>query len=176
MKKLLRDALKCIISSGLEVVNIKIQLEKWAFDNSVSYKVLSLEKCCDEIQQNPLIDFHVGYFENGDDECAVALCETDTYPEPWEDYYTTDYRYYKINRCPFCGEPISIEIVDTVDKTSEYKQIEAETYELRKKINRCDSKKKVFQLEGEFREKNNMLNGFYQSGSIKIKSDEYDEA
>jgi hypothetical protein len=107
-------------------------------------------------------------FENSEDEYGVALCETDTHSEPWEDYYTTDYRYYKINRCPFCGEPISIEIVAEFDKTEEYKKLKDEVYAIRKKISKCDSKKKERELESEFREKENLLNSYYQNDSIRI--------
>ena len=153
---------------NLEVSPIKIKVEKWVLDGSTSYKIIDIKNCCDEIRNNPLIDFYVESFENSEDEYGIALCEADTYPEPWEDYYTTDYRYYKINRCPFCGEPISIEIVSEFDKTVEYKQIETEVYDLRKNINKCDSKKKERELESEFREKNNLLNSYYQNGSIKI--------
>ena len=127
---------------NLEVDTINIKVEKWEFNGSVSYKIIDIKSCCDEIRDNPLIDFQAGCFENSEDECGVALIETDTYPEPYEDYYTTDYRYYKINRCPFCGEPISINILDKVDKTNEYNQLKDEVYGLRKKIDKCDSKKK----------------------------------
>lgn len=147
---------------------IRIKVEKWAFDGSISYKIVDIEKCCDEIRQNPLIDFYVKGFENSEDEYGIALCETDTYPEPWEDYYTTDYRYYKINRCPFCGEPISIKVANEFDKTDEYNKIEAEVYDLRKKINNCDSKKRGRELEIEFRKKNSALDNYYKNGSIKI--------
>lgn len=147
---------------------IRIKVEKWTFDGSTSYKIIDIEKCCDEIQNNPLIDFHAEGFENSDDEYGVALCETCTYPEPWEDYYTTDYRYYKINRCPFCGNRISVEVAEEFDKTVEYKELEAEVYGIRKKINSCDSKKKTHEFEVEFRKKNNALDSYYKNGSIKI--------
>jgi hypothetical protein len=147
---------------------IKITLEKWIFNESVSYKIINIDKCCEEIRQNPLIDFYAKYFENSEDEYGVALCETDTHPEPWEDDYTTDYRYYKINRCPFCGELISIEVAEQLDKTAEYKQLEAEVYDLRKEITKCDSKKRERELEAQFREKNNLLDSYYYNGSIRI--------
>lgn len=154
---------------------MKIKVEKWTFDGSESYKVVDISQCCDSIRSNPLIDFYVECFENSEDEYGLGLCKTDTYPEPWEDYYTTSYQYYKINYCPFCGEPITIEIVDSIDKNAEYKQIKTEVYDLRKKINKCDSKKKEAQMESEFRKKNDLLNQFYQNGNIRVKPNNCDK-
>jgi len=150
------------------VNTIKIKVEKWTFDGSVSYKIVGIENCCNDIRQNPLIDFQADCFENSEDKYGVALCESETYTEPYENYETTDYRYYKINRCPFCGDPISIEVVCELDKTDEYKRLKDEVYGLRKKINKCDSKKKERALESEFREKDNLLNSYYRNDSIKI--------
>ena len=42
-------------------------------------------------------------------------------------------------------------------------------YELRNKINKCDSKKRERELEAQFREKNNLLDSYYYNGSIRIE-------
>lgn len=150
---------------------VKIKAEIWEFDGNTSYKIINIESCCDEIRNNPLIDFYAVGFENSDDEYGVALCEIDTYPVPYEDDYLTDYRYYKINRCPFCGEFISIEVVRELDKTCEYKQLKSEVHNLLKTINKCDSKKREREIKTEYREKNELLNDFYHNGTIKIDID-----
>jgi len=152
-----------------------INAEKWTFNGSISYKIISVNPCCNKILQNPLIDVFYNWFEYLDDESnycgdmeySICLCRTDTYPEPYEDYYNTDYHYYKITYCPFCGEEIKINFINEVDKSEEDLSLQKRLIDLRKIINTCDSRKQIYELETEFKKLNYRLNSFYQTDSIK---------
>ena len=155
---------------------MKLELEKWTFDKSISYKIVNINTCCEEITHTNIIDFRSGWFENCkeyNEDIGIVLHEENAYMDE-DEYLNTNDRYYKISKCPFCGADIHIEIVSEVDKTEDYLQIQAEVYALRKKISNCDSKKRSYDLEKEFRELNNELEEFHHNDSIKT-IDNYEE-
>ena len=63
----------------------------------------------------------------------------------WEDEWEQD-EYFKINHCPFCGEPIEISVVCEENMNEYYKTLSKQREELWKKCNRIDSKKKSEEL------------------------------
>ena len=154
---------------------MKVFLEKCIFEERESYKVTRVEKCCNELTHNPIIDFYAcDDFRNSEDEFGVGMVQIDTYPEPWEDFYSTDYTYFKLTFCPFCGEKIELVVERTIDKSDEYIKLGNKTSELRKKINKCDSIKKKDLLEKDWRVLYDQLNEFYEHGSIRESDEEED--
>lgn len=144
-----------------------LQIEKWKFNESSSFKIKYINPCCNDLSCNPLIDFYNGYFDNTDDKYGISIRHSETHENPYDDYPINNDYYYKINYCPFCGKPILIEIISEVDKTEEYADVETKLKNLRNRISKCDSKKKCDELENEFRQLNNLLNSFYYSDSIQ---------
>ena len=141
---------------------MKIELEKWIIDGSVAYKIANLEKCCDDIINSENIDLVNNSYEISEDNCFINLIEKIYDYDGYEDQ-----NYEKINYCPFCGEPIEIKIISTIDKTEEYNQLSKERENLWKKYNNTDSKKKAEKLRQQVLELDNKINNMYNSDSLK---------
>ena len=150
--------------------NLKLVLEKVIFGDDESYKIKSIDLCCNEIINNPMIDFVNEYFENSvlDDyknEQGVAIIRMDTVD--YGDYCDTECNYYKISHCPFCGEIIEISVENTVDKTEEFNELNKLHKEYCKKRNNCDSKKKTVEYAKSAEKLNLEIHEFYQDDSLK---------
>lgn len=149
--------------------NVKIELIKQKFNDTRGYKYKPFSYCCDKIKDNPRIEFsdNVELDVNDLDDClddeytfpAFAIWHSETV-HSWEDEWENDY-YYKINHCPFCGEPIEITVVGEEDVEEYYKVLSKQREELWKKYNRTDSKKKADVLREQVRELDNQINWFY---------------
>ena len=126
---------------------MKIEVEKIMFDNNegVQYKIVNIDKCCDEILNNS-------------DYVDIS---GDNYIDEIENYL--DNYNVKIKYCPFCGEKIEIVIVNTVDKNEEYNKLQKERDTLNDKRRNTDSKKEEQKLNEEIKELDNKINAFYES-------------
>ena len=149
---------------------MKIELIRQRFNETRGYKYKPFAHCCDKIKDNPHIVFsdEVELDTNNlddclDDECifpAFAIWHSETV-HSWEDEWENDY-YYKINHCPFCGEPIEISVVGEEDMDEYYKTLSKQREELWKKYNRTDSKKKSEELRKQVQELDNQIDWLYQ--------------
>ena len=144
---------------------MKIELIRQKFNSTRGYKYKPFSWCCNKIQDNPRVVFSDEVYTEDtiDDECtfpAFALCHTEVYRD-WEDEYEQD-TYYKINHCPFCGEPIEISVVGEEDVDDYYKNLSKQREELWKKYNKTDSKKKAQELYDQVHELDNQINWLYQ--------------
>lgn len=144
---------------------MKINVEKWITDeyDNVSYKIKSIEKCCDKLTNSENISINAEYCEGDnsyeDDSYSVKLVRKEEESEPYENYTTTNFYYEKIDFCPFCGKPIIIEISDeVVDKQEELKQLRKEREESWDKCRKTDSKNKEHELQQKVHELDNMMN------------------
>ena len=102
------------------------------------------------------------YTDDIDDECtfpSFALWYSEVIKD-WDDEYEED-TYYKINYCPFCGEPIEISVVGEEDIDECYKVLSKQRDELWKKYKRTDSKKKSEELRKQVQELDDQINWFY---------------
>ena len=137
----------------------------------ISYKIKSIEKCCDDIINNPAIELSSQYDQYQNEEIySVFLVHGYDNSDPYERYNSMDYNYFKINHCPFCGEKIEIEIIDEIYITEEYYRLKGESDKFHKKWCDCDSIKRKRELENLWREYDKKINEFYQSeGFEKIK-------
>ena len=141
---------------------MKIKVEKWITDEyeSESYKILSMEKCCDDLIISPNIT--INYEENEKDhhqldrEYSVKLirCECDVV----DSYGYDKYYYESIKYCPHCGELIEIQIVSEINKIEERKKLRKERDILWKKCCGTDSKKEADILKQQVRELDDKLN------------------
>jgi hypothetical protein len=165
---------------------MEVDVEKWIVKDKknkaydiVSYKVLNKEFCCEGIKKLP-IDLHytvpmydVDSFYNGEDDSGIALGLMLEELYTWFDGEDTqeDTRYHLINYCPLCGGRISINIVREIDKTEEYYNLKAQYDNVHKQWMKCDSKKESAELEKQWRNLSNVINGFYETDSIKESED-----
>lgn len=143
---------------------MKIELIKYTFDNgNIGYKCKPMRYCCGKLKDNPIIDL-VDEYTIGDYTedlfPSVSIWEGEDYTEWGEDYHTDN--YYKINYCPFCGEPIEISVVKEMDLSELYSKLENQRKELWSKYNRTDSIKKRTELENHVRELDSKIDWFYQ--------------
>lgn len=146
---------------------MKIEVSKWIFDSTHSYKIKSLVKCCDEIINSDVVTL-VEDYENGDDtDYSVKLrnvnYEYDSYDDTYDDYTT----YESIKHCPFCGERIDIEIVEIIDKNEEYLKLTQLRDELWNKYIKTDSIKKSNKLQQEVRELDKKINEIHMNDDLK---------
>lgn len=146
---------------------MKIKIEKWIFDDTCSYKVKSIKKCCAEILDSNLIDLVYDYDNEDDTDYSVKLIdrrhEYDGYDKDYYDYTVYENIYY----CPFCGEKIEIEIVSVINKNKEYCELKNQRTSLYYKYNETDSIKKRDILREQVRELDNKINEFHINGDLK---------
>lgn len=166
---------------------MRIEVIKQIVDDTEIYKIKKMEYCCQKLKRNPMIKLFNEYIENAychhcnvpdDFDCkdcelqeeadeygkrlSMMIQEKDTYPEPWEDGYITDYRYYPIEYCPHCGQPIEIEIIKEEDVTEQYKRLVEQKNAIYKKMKSTDSKKKERELSEEVCLITQKLNNMYE--------------
>ena len=149
---------------------MKIELIRQKFNSIRGYKYKPFSWCCNKIQDNPCVVFSDEVYTEDtiDDECtfpAFALCHTEVYRD-WEDEYEQD-TYYKINHCPFCGEPIEISVVGEEDVDDCYKSLSKQREESWKKYNKTDSKKKSQELYEQVNELDSQIDWLYQLAEYK---------
>ena len=65
-----------------------------------------------------------------------------------------------------CGEPIEVDVIETIDKTEEAEKVSEVATKLRKQLWACDSKKKCAELEKEIRNLDDIVNYYYSTGEI----------
>lgn len=109
---------------------MKIDLVKINIGDSYKYKFKRYEPCCDEILDNPCIDF-TNYNltkETPDNEPKYCLTSTDSYDDAaWEDNYP-------IKFCPHCGKPIEIKTVEVIDCSEKFSALVKKREELLERI------------------------------------------
>lgn len=152
---------------------MKIKVEKWIVGHEVSYKILDIEKCCDKlinsknISINTEFDEHEDCYNEDKMNYSVKLVRSEYDEEVGDIYY-----YEKVDFCPWCGKPITIEIVNEVDKTEEYKLLQEQRDALWKKCCKTDSKKKESQLREQVRELDNKINNMLTSDDFEKEVEE----
>lgn len=146
---------------------MKIEVSKWIFDNTHSYKIKSLTKCCDEIMNSNVITLADDYENDDDTDYSVKLREVnyqyDNYEGDYYDYVT----YESIKYCPFCGKRIDIDIVEILDKNEKYLPLKKTRDELWNKYKKTDSIKKSNKLQQEVRELDEKINEMHMNDDLK---------
>lgn len=176
---------------------MKIEVVKQKVEDNEIYKIKKMEYCCARLKANPLIRLRYEYVENvycnncdvpADFDCrncglnittnecgqkiAMMIEEKDTHAEPWENDYTTDYRYYPIEFCPHCGQAIRIEVVKEEDLTDKFKELKKQREVVHKQIRLTDSKKKEEKLNKESMLITKTINEMFENCSWYKNSEE----
>ena len=142
---------------------MNIKVEKWIFDEDVeSYHILDIEKCCDELIENE--DYITICCDDG--YSVKIMSSYDAY-DGWDDCRDIITNYKAINYCPFCGEKINIEIVNTIDKTAEYEKLINKRDSLNIQRRKTDSKKEERELSEEIEILDKQIKMFYKSDCFK---------
>lgn len=148
---------------------MNIQVEKWIFDGVASYHILNIEKCCDELIEDEdfiTINNELSLNQNNKEDYSAKIRNNyDTY-DGWDDCHSIESNYKTIKYCPFCGEKINIEIVNTIDKTEEYKKLTNERDELNEKRRKTDSKKEETELYVKIKILDKQINALYYNDSF----------
>lgn len=140
-----------------------------------SYKVIDIKSCCED-----LIECDSLSLNNEDDDFtegrsySVKIVETQVNNDPYE-YYPPTYFYKTISYCPFCGNKITVEIVETEDLTEEYKKLEKESRRLHSKRNKTDSKKEEQECNARIREIDKKIRELHYSDTLDLNDIEYDK-
>lgn len=133
---------------------MKIKVEKWIIDEDVSFKIVDIEKCCDKLINSKYVSVNNEY-DGNDDKYTVKIHgkEFDNWNNDYyyNDYYSNDY-YDVINFCPYCGSPINMKIINTIDKTKEYNAWRKERNILWDKCQTTDSKREEELLREQIQE------------------------
>lgn len=121
---------------------MKIDLVKINLGDSYKYKFKRYEPCCDDILDNPCIDF-TNYNltkETPDNEPRYCLSNIETSDdEAWCDNYP-------IKFCPHCGEPIEIEVTETIDFSEGYNTLAKKKHYTLERLRNTDSIKEYDKL------------------------------
>ena len=146
---------------------MKVELIKQVFNDSKGYKIKSIDWCCDELKNNPLINLEDKYCKGKDknDVPAVMIKSTEMvmlYDEEWEEDV-----YYLIKVCPFCGEPIEISVVREEDVSEQYNNFEKQRDELYLKHSMTDSKKEEKELRYKITELDRKIEWFHYLQTYK---------
>lgn len=147
---------------------MKVELIKQTFNNHKSFKFKPIKYCCEDLKNNPVIELTDSFADGGEHEedddgyvtpyFAVRRTEIiNSWEDEWEDYH-----YYKIDYCPFCGEPIEISIIEEEDVSEIVNELEKQRKEAWNKYNRTDSKKKAAELQRLVHELDDKINYFYE--------------
>lgn len=145
---------------------MKIELIKQIINDGdyINYglKYKKLKYCCDKMENNPLIDL----VEDADNDYnmegllpSVTLCYSKhiiDYEDEWEED-----TYYKINYCPFCGEPIEISIIMEEDISEIYNNIKNKRYKLWEECCDTGNIKRIEEIRKNIFELDNKINYFY---------------
>ena len=109
---------------------MKIDLVKINLGDSYEYKFKKYEPCCDDILDNPCIDF-TNYNLTGetpDNEPRYCLTNNESCDDAaWCENYP-------IKFCPHCGEPIEIKTVEVIDRSEKFSALVKKREELLKRI------------------------------------------
>lgn len=151
---------------------IKIHFKDKNLGDEFTYKYLPFEYCCGKLKAFEKIIFceeldALDPNDTIDDTDRVyprfAFC-TEEY-DPWEEL-PYDY-YYKIDYCPFCGEKININIVNEIDKTEAYTNLDNRLVFLKYEVSQTDSVKAKTLFEKEIDEIRKKMDDMWEFGEYR---------
>lgn len=147
---------------------MRIELVKQIFDGHRGYKYKPFLYCCNKLRNSTVIKLS--------DECPSEsdMCNKDghipqmmiheseiicSYGDEWQQDY-----YYPIKFCPFCGEPVKVDVVSTEDKTEYYNRLNQERGNIWKRCQVTDSKSEEQVLLKRRNELDNLMEDLYELG------------
>lgn len=143
---------------------MKLKLIEYVVGKHSAYKVDQISPCCDEILRCGLIELNADcHWEYGYSPLVGIEWKTDDY-----DYDMRETNYTRIKFCPFCSAKIEIEVVKKIDATSEYEKLEEQENQLRRESKKTDSKTEEKNLLNEAFKISRIVNGYFETDSIKL--------
>ena len=152
---------------------MKTKLIRQKFSGNTAYKILSREWCCEQLKENPLVVPSSDYREDGKEDSIPALVLRREYTfHSYADEFT-EISYFKINFCPFCGSPVSVEVAAEEDVSEEFEALSEKRKEIVRELKTNDSKKREKELLKERNHLDNQINWYFQMVSYdkKFKKD-----
>jgi len=146
---------------------MNIELIRQTFDCYDGYKYKPFEWCCEKLKNNPIINLVCEYTDECEDTItpSISIRFTESFYD-WGDEYEEE-TYYKLTHCPFCGEPIVINVIGEEDVTEKYVELHKERDKMWKKYTRTDSKKKEAELRKVVYELDDKVNYFHNLSEYK---------
>ena len=109
---------------------MKIDLVKINLGDYYKYKFKKYEPCCDDILDNPCIDFTNYNLTKETPDNEPRYCLTNT--ESCDDAALCE--NYPIKFCPHCGKPIEIKTVEVIDCSEKFSALVKKREELLKRM------------------------------------------
>lgn len=146
---------------------MKIELVKQKFDGYQAYKFMPIQFCCEDMKENPLIDLFHEQAHNchNDDTPYVMMCKSEVIAE-WGEEWEKE-TYYKIDYCPFCGEPIEVYVLWEEDVSDTYFNLCKQRDETWREYNSTDSKSLSSELYKKVHELDKQMNWYYELAEYK---------
>lgn len=150
---------------------MRIELVKQKFNDSRGYKYKPFQYCCNKLSDSTVIEFS--------NECPneSGMCDEDghipqmmihesemvySYGDEWQQD-----GYYPIRFCPFCGEPIEVDVISVEDKTEYYNRLKQDRGTVWEKCRETDSKTEEQNLLKQRNKLDNLINSLYELGEYK---------
>jgi hypothetical protein len=114
---------------------MNLKLKEIKVDNCLAYKIVKARICCEQIKDCKFIDL----YQRFDYEPQIAISQK-TKEYVGDDVWLNDINYTKIEFCPFCGEKIIVDIVQSEDETCYYNQLQEREIQARISSRNTDSK------------------------------------
>ena len=141
-----------------------ISTKKIEFDqDEISYQNTSVVTCCGKMEKSESIELNYGYDEvSCESNYSVKMITTDVSSD-YAGGYDIDERYSKINYCPFCGNEIIIDVMETLDSHELYEQLQKQRENVWNRCKSTDSKKEESNLLDERRYLDDKIENMYMS-------------
>ena len=156
------------IKDGFRGGKMIVEVEKWVFDGSESYKIVKFNACCKKILSYPdiFLNREGGYNILG--EYSVTIKRE--VPIPYEDGTWPEYE--TISFCPFCGEEIIIKAIREVDKSEFLQTLEEQREVAHKAMDKTDSISERRKFEKERQRLDVEINTIYESDDFPNRNNE----
>ena len=147
---------------------MRVEVEKWVFGGSESYKIIKFDRCCEKILSYP----DIFLCREGDcttlNEYSVNIRQE--VPIPYENGTWSEYE--TITFCPFCGEKIIVSVVGEVDKSELLQALEGQREVAHKAMDKTDSISERRKFEKERQRLDTEINAIYESDDFPNRNNE----
>lgn len=154
---------------------MRFELIRQKFDGNVSYKIFNTVWCCDELSHNPAITLTDEYDldDSQISDPVVAIKSKSQCTDDHDRFEVTD--YYKINFCPFCGEPVTVTVISEEDVSDDYFRLKKIRKDYWKRAQGADSKKLEKKLLEKVKRLDKEIERLYEIGEYRKTEDEAHE-
>lgn len=144
---------------------MKIELIKYKFDDTQSFKYKPYQFCCEKIKQAHGIVFTnqniVGATQEPDDENYNFPQFCINVAEEWDEDWGMLINNYPIQYCPYCGEKININLVEELDVDDEFQQLSETCRNIKSLIRKAKNKEEQYKITDLYFKTEEQLNSYY---------------